>query len=100
MADTQEVQIKITADTSGADKSVGSIKKQLREATADLLRMREQFGETSDEAIAAAKKVANLKDEIGDAKALINAAPAAINAVIATTNAPIGFAAVAAFHNL
>jgi len=73
MADTQEVQIKITADTSGADKSVGSIKKQLREATADLLRMREQFGETSDEAIAAAKKVANLRDEIGDAKALTDA---------------------------
>ena len=73
MADTQEVQIKITADTSGADKSVGSIKKQLREATADLLRMREQFGETSDEAVAAAKKVANLKDEIGDAKALTDA---------------------------
>lgn len=73
MADTQEVQIKITADTSGADKSVGSIKKQLREATAELLRMREQFGETSDEAVAAAKKVANLKDEIGDAKALTDA---------------------------
>jgi hypothetical protein len=73
MADTQEVQIKITADTSGADKSVGSIKKQLREATADLLRMREQFGETSDEAVAAAKKVANLRDEIGDAKALTDA---------------------------
>lgn len=73
MAETQEVQIKITADTSGADKSVGSIKKQLREATADLLRMREQFGETSDEAVAAAKKVANLKDEIGDAKALTDA---------------------------
>ena len=73
MADTQEVQIKITADTSGADKSVGSIKKQLREATADLLRMRDQFGETSDEAVAAAKKVANLRDEIGDAKALTDA---------------------------
>jgi hypothetical protein len=73
MADTQEVQIKITADTSGADKSVGSIKKQLREANAELLRVREQFGETSAEAVNAAKKVANLKDEIGDAKALTDA---------------------------
>jgi len=73
MADTQEVQIKITADTSGADKSVGSIKKQLREANAELLRVREQFGETSAEAVQAAKKVANLKDEIGDAKALTDA---------------------------
>lgn len=72
MAETQEVQIKITADTSGADKSVGSIKKQLREATAELFSMRAQFGETSDEAVNAAKKVANLKDEIGDAKTLVD----------------------------
>ena len=73
MAETQEVQIKITADTSGASSSVGSIKKQLKEATQELITMREQFGETSVEAINAAKKVANLKDEIGDAKALTEA---------------------------
>ena len=73
MAETQEVQIKISADTSGATKSVGSIKSQLREATQELISMREQFGETSDEAIQAAKRVANLKDEIGDAKALTDA---------------------------
>jgi hypothetical protein len=35
--------------------------------------MREKFGDTSDEAVKAAKKVANLKDSIGDAKAMADA---------------------------
>lgn len=73
MAETQEVQIKITADTSNANKSVGSMKSQLKEATNELYQMREQFGETSAEAVQAAKRVAELRDEIGDAKALTEA---------------------------
>lgn len=70
MATNTEVGVKITVDGSDAVQSVGSIKKQLREATQDLIAMRAKFGETSAEAVAAAKRVANLKDEIGDAKAL------------------------------
>lgn len=53
-----------------ADKSVGSFKKQLRDATAELVTMSEKFGLASTEAQNAAKKVAGLKDAIGDAKAL------------------------------
>jgi chromosome segregation ATPase len=73
MATNTEVGVKITVDGSQAQSSVGSIKKQLREATQDLIAMREKFGETSAEAVAAAKRVAGLKDEIGDAKALTEA---------------------------
>ena len=73
MATTTEVGVKITVDGSEATKSVGSIKSQLKEATAELIAMREKFGDTSDEAVAAAKKVAKLKDSIGDAKAMADA---------------------------
>lgn len=71
MADAQKtIAIEVNADASKAEASVGSFKKQLREANNELLNMASQFGETSKEAINAAKKVAGLKDAIGDAKAL------------------------------
>ena len=73
MATTTEVGVKITVDGSEATKSVGSIKSQLKDATAELLAMREKFGDTSKEAVEAAKKVAKLKDAIGDAKAMADA---------------------------
>lgn len=52
---------------------LGNLKRQLKDATVDLIAMRAKFGETSAEAVAAAKRVANLKDEIGDAKAMTEA---------------------------
>jgi len=73
MATNTEVGVKITVDGSEATKSVGSIKSQLKDATAELLAMREKFGDTSKEAVEAAKKVAKLKDAIGDAKAMADA---------------------------
>jgi hypothetical protein len=66
----QVIAFEITSDSKQAEASVGSFKKQLREANNELLNMSSQFGETSKEAINAAKKVAGLKDAIGDAKAL------------------------------
>ena len=60
----------IKTDSKQAEASVGSFKKQLKDANNELLNMSSQFGETSKEAINAAKKVAGLKDAIGDAKAL------------------------------
>lgn len=71
MADTKStiaLEIKVNGDAAAA--SVGSFKKQLKDANNELLNMASQFGETSKEAITAAKKVAGLKDAIGDAKAL------------------------------
>lgn len=66
----QVIAFEITSDSKQAEASVGSFKKQLKEANNELLNMSSQFGETSKEAINAAKKVAGLKDAIGDAKAL------------------------------
>lgn len=60
----------VTLEGKSAEASVGSFKKQLKEANNELLNMSAQFGETSNEAVNAAKKVAKLKDAIGDAKAL------------------------------
>lgn len=53
-----------------AGQSVGSFRKQLKEAQQDVINMSNSFGLTSKEAAAAAKKVAELKDRIGDAKQL------------------------------
>lgn len=64
------VAITISADTQPAETSVKSFKTQLREANGELVAMSEKFGAASTEAVAAAKKVAGLKDAIGDAKAL------------------------------
>jgi hypothetical protein len=51
-------------------QSVGNMKKELRAATNELIQMNEKFGSSSKEATEAAKRVAKLKDAIGDAKAL------------------------------
>jgi hypothetical protein len=67
---SQEVAITISTNTEQAQTSVKSFKTQLREANGELVAMAEKFGSASTEAIAAAKKVAGLKDAIGDAKAL------------------------------
>ena len=53
-----------------AGQSVGSIRKQLKEAQADVIAMADKFGIASKEAQAAAMKVADITDRIGDAKAL------------------------------
>jgi len=73
MAVNTEVNVRINVDAKGADSSVGSIKKQLSEASAELLDVRERFGATSVEAANAAKKVADLNNEINGAKSLVEA---------------------------
>jgi hypothetical protein len=55
------------------DQALGSLKAQLREATAEVTKLSEQFGASSKEAVEAAKRAAELKDQIGDAKSLIDA---------------------------
>ena len=86
MAD-EIIGIKITTDAAQAtedvkkldkafedtDTSVKSLRTQLREAQAQVGLMADKFGATSKEAIEAAKKAADLKDRIGDAKALTDA---------------------------
>jgi hypothetical protein len=86
MAD-EIIGIKITTDAAQAtkdvqnldkaftdtDNSVKSLRTQLREAQAQVGLMADKFGATSKEAIEAAKRAADLKDRIGDAKALTDA---------------------------
>ena len=69
----ENLNLNINVDTSGATGSVGSLKKQLREAQAEVNALSDKFGATSKEAIEAAKRAAELKDAIGDAKALTDA---------------------------
>ena len=50
-----------------AGQSVGTLKKQIKDATNELHTMAATFGETSTQALEAAKKVALLKDRVQDA---------------------------------
>lgn len=56
-----------------ATESVGSLKAQLRSATAEVAIISEKFGATSIEAANAAKRAAELRDRIGDAQLLTQA---------------------------
>lgn len=58
---------------SNADEAVGSLRTQLRLAQQEVAALSEKFGATSKEAVQAAKRAAELKDAIGDAKALSDA---------------------------
>ena len=66
MAEKVEIDLEIK-------DNVKSLKTQLKEAQAEVAALSEKFGATSREAINAAKKAAELKDAIGDAKALTDA---------------------------
>jgi len=67
MAIKKEIELDIKIE------SVGTLKQQLREAQNEVNELSEKFGATSDAAVKAAKKAAELKDQIGDAKALTDA---------------------------
>ena len=69
---TQDVQ-KLDKAFEETDNSVKSLRTQLKEAQAQVGLMADKFGATSKEAIEAAKRAADLKDRIGDAKALTDA---------------------------
>jgi DNA repair exonuclease SbcCD ATPase subunit len=69
----ETVGIKIQIDGGQATQSVGSLKQQLREAQKEVTELSAKFGATSQQAVEAAKKAAELKDAIGDAKSLTDA---------------------------
>ena len=87
MATEEIIGIKVTSDTAQAtqevqkldkafeatDQTVKGLRTQLKEATANVAIMADKFGATSKEAINAAKRAAELKDRIGDAKVLTDA---------------------------
>lgn len=69
----QEIDINLNVNAEQADKSLGSLKSQLKQAQAEVQTLADKFGATSAEAVNAAKKAADLKDRIGDAKSLTDA---------------------------
>ena len=70
MAIEKVIDIKVQGN---AEEAVGSLRSQLRQAQAEVAELSEKFGVTSKEAAEAAKRAAQLKDQIGDAKALTDA---------------------------
>lgn len=70
MAEQLNLQVNVSGN---ATQSVQSLKKELREAQAQVAILSDKFGATSKEAVEAAKRAAELKDRIGDAKALTDA---------------------------
>jgi hypothetical protein len=70
MAIEKVIDIKVQGN---ADEAVGSLRSQLRAAQAEVAELSAKFGATSQEAINAAKRAGQLKDQIGDAKALTDA---------------------------
>ena len=64
MAEKKVIELEIKSD------SVGTLKSQLKAAQNEVNELAAKFGATSQEAVNAAKKAAELKDAIADAKAL------------------------------
>jgi hypothetical protein len=62
---------KDTKATKENDVAYKSMRTQVKEATQEMYRLQEQYGLTSKEAIEATKKVAGLKDQMADAKNIV-----------------------------
>ena len=73
MAENKVITLDIQSNIDESAKSVGSLKSQLREAQNEVAALSDKFGATSKEAVEAAKRASELKDKIGDAKALTDA---------------------------
>jgi len=67
---TRSTQVNTKA-TKENDAVYKSMKTQVREATQEMYKMQQQYGATSVQAIEATKKVASLKDQIGDAANIV-----------------------------
>ena len=67
------VNLKVTDNVAQTTQSVGNLKTQLRQAQNEVNELSKKFGATSEQAVQAAKRAAELKDAIGDAKSLTDA---------------------------
>ena len=73
MAETKTVNLEVNSNLAQTEQAVSSLKSELRKAQAEVGSLSEKFGATSKEAVNAAKRAAELKDKIGDAKSLTDA---------------------------
>jgi len=73
MAEKKTIELEVKSNLDTAQQSVSGLKTQLRNAQAEVAILSDKFGAASKEAVNAAKKAAELRDRIGDAKALTEA---------------------------
>lgn len=69
---TTQSQNENNVATQKSEQNLKTFKTQLREANQELLKVSQTFGETSKEAVQAAKKVADLKDQMQFSKDLVD----------------------------
>ncbi len=68
----KKISLDLEINKGGSDKTVKSIKTELREAKEEAIALARKFGELSPEATKAAAKLASLKDEMGDLNQAVN----------------------------
>jgi hypothetical protein len=73
MAENKTVNLEVNSNLEQTEQAVVSLKSELRKAQAEVGALSDKFGATSKEAVEAAKRAADLKDRIGDAKSLTDA---------------------------
>jgi hypothetical protein len=73
MAEIKTVNLEVNSNLEQTEQAVVSLKSELRKAQQEVATLSDKFGATSKEAIEAAKRAADLKDRIGDAKDLTDA---------------------------
>jgi len=73
MAIEKIVNLSVTDNVEQTTQRVTSLKSELRKAQQEVAQLSDKFGATSKEAVQAAKRAGELKDKIGDAKALTEA---------------------------
>lgn len=69
----ESIAFELQVNADGAVVAGKNFKQQLREATQEANKLAIAFGATSSEAVKAAQKVANMKEELADVKDTINA---------------------------
>jgi hypothetical protein len=73
MAENKTVNLEVNSNLEQTEQAVVSLKSELRKAQQEVAALSDKFGATSKEAVEAAKRAADLKDRIGDAKDLTDA---------------------------
>ena len=66
MAEKKVIELEVNSN-------LGNLKQQLKQAQLEVQTLADKFGATSAQAVEAAKRAAELKDKIGDAKSLTDA---------------------------
>jgi len=86
MAEEKVINLKVNDNIENATSKTKNLRQQLREATQEVQKLSEEFGETSKQTVAAAKRAAELRDRIEDAADTIQAFKGE-GAFLATTKA-------------